>query len=112
MKAAFATCLVAMFISATTLASSVSRGLAGTVVDTQFVPIPSARVVVYSEDDASAAVLRVDANGKFEIQLPIGKYDVMAVARGFAPVSKRIFVNTGISTFAPKLDADIEHGED
>src|SRR5215467_10517687 len=80
------------------------KGLTGTVVDkAESVPIPYALVVAYSEKDGSTTVVHVDAKGKFELDLAPGMYDVMSVARSFAPVSVRVDIDYGrASTFNPK----------
>lgn len=70
--------------------SQTAKNLAGTISDTQSVPIPYARIVVYSEANGITKVVHVDSKGNFELHLTPGMYDVMAAARSFSPVSARI----------------------
>jgi len=108
-----ASALCFTFIANSSSHSQTAQNLVGTISDTQSVPIPYARIVLYSEAEGTATVVRVDANGHFALNLPIGNYyDVMAAARGFAPVSKRLFVTSETNRFDPKLEADSEHSEE
>ena len=90
----------------------ISQGLAGKVVDSYSVPIGNALIVVHSEREQTASVFPVDKAGGFDIELPLGTYDVMATARAFVPASAKVEVISGkVSKFNPKLHADVAHME-
>ena len=91
----------------------ISQGLVGKVVDSYSVPLSDALIVVHPDREQTASVFRTDQAGKFEIELPLGTYDVMATARAFIPVSAKLEVIYGkVSKFNPKLHADVAHMQD
>ena len=90
-----------------------SSSLRGHVSDQTGVPIRNAFIVVYSESGGVQPVLRSNGEGKFEVNLGPGFYDVLVGAVAFSPASKRIEVKTGaVVTIDQTLIPDSEHLQD
>lgn len=92
--------------------SQLHQGLAGIVADKQSVPIRNSRLIVYSESGRITTVFPTD-DGRFALDLAPGTYDVMVTAISFAPVCKRVEIQSGhLAKFAPKMSPDVDHLQD
>jgi hypothetical protein len=73
--------------------------LTGKVVDKgERAPIPKSQVFVHRDGDPSAALLKVDNDGRFQAELLPGFYDVFVASVSFAPFAKRVKVLSGKNT--------------
>ena len=100
--------------SETHVARHSGRGkLIGQVLDAEeSAPIGRAFIILYREEDQGQNLVRVDSQGKFELDLEPGFYDVLAGAVEFVPTCERFAIISGkLSKFEPKLKADAEHLE-
>jgi len=80
--------------------------LAGQVSDAANAPIAKAFVLVHQPEGKKDFIVKV-SNGRFELSLPPGLYDVFVSASGFSPSCKRIKISAGRSAvFNPLLQAD------
>jgi len=69
-------------------------------------PIAKAFVLVHQPEGKKDFIVKV-SNGKFELSLAPGLYDVFVSASGFAPACKRIKISAGQSAgFNPRLQAE------
>jgi hypothetical protein len=69
-------------------------------------PIAKAFVLVHQPEGKKDFIVKV-SNGKFELSLPSGLYDVFVSASGFAPSCKKIKISAGQSAaFNPRLQAE------
>jgi hypothetical protein len=69
-------------------------------------PIAKAFVLVHQPEGKKDFIVKV-SNGKFELSLPPGLYDVFVSASGFAPACKRIKISAGQSAaYNPRLLAE------
>jgi len=74
-------------------------------------PLAGAFVYVHSEFGwGGDNVPKLDKEGKFELSLPAGLYDVFVAAGGFIPTCKVVEVDKGTTVvYSPKLEYDFEH---
>ncbi len=81
--------------------------LTGQVSDaTANAPIVKAFVLVHQPEGKKDFIVKV-SNGKFELSLAPGLYDVFVSASGFAPTCQRIRISAGQSAaFNPRLLAE------
>ena len=69
-------------------------------------PIAKAFVLVHQPEGKKDFIVKV-SNGKFELSLPPGLYDVFVSASGFAPSCEKIRISPGQSAvFNPRLLAE------
>ena len=69
-------------------------------------PIVKAFVLVHQPEGKKDFIVKV-SNGKFELSLAPGLYDVFVSASGFAPTCQRIKISAGQSAaFNPRLLAE------
>ena len=69
-------------------------------------PVAKAFVLVHQPEGKKDFIVKI-SNGKFELSLAPGLYDVFVSASGFAPTCKRIKISAGQSAaFNPRLLAE------
>jgi predicted DNA-binding protein with PD1-like motif len=67
-------------------------GLSVIVVDQTNAVVPGATVVLTSTEDQGAAMFVTDSSGAVQFPVKSGTYALAVKARGFAPVTKRVYV--------------------
>ena len=85
--------------------------LTGTVTDVgEGAQISEAYVTVHSETTSKDVGQKVSSQGRFNVSLRPGYYDVLISAPGFTPACRRVVIKSVTATdFSPKLGADTEH---
>jgi hypothetical protein len=78
--------------------------LSGDVADMANAPIGKAFVLVHQPAGKKDFIVKV-SNGRFELPLPPGRYDVFVSAEGFAPTCKGIRISAGeTASYKPRLE--------
>jgi hypothetical protein len=114
---AVAACLLVGCLSVVPQAARQGQGpggrLEGDVADlAENAPIRYAFVLVHSGLRKEDIRVKVDENGRYDLQLPPGLYDVFVAAEGFAPFCKKVGVFVGrTTTVRARLKPDAEHLE-
>jgi hypothetical protein len=90
---------------AQTAAHSPTGKLSGDVADAAAnAPVAKAFVLVHQPEGKKDFIVKV-SNGKFELALVPGRYDVFVSAEGFSPTCSRIRINAGeTAAYKPRLE--------
>jgi len=115
-------CLILLFSIPCTPAAQ-NGVLHGTVMDSHGVPLPQdlkPRIFIHWDESgmniglksnvgiSQDMSLETDSDGKFEVNLPSGFYDVFVSAFGFSPRCRKIRIHSGESIdFDAKLDVNL-----
>jgi len=85
--------------------------LQGVVADVaENAPIRYAFVLVHSGSRKEDTTAKVDENGRYELRLRPGLYDVFVAAEGFVPSCKKVEIVAGsTTTYKARLKPDAEH---
>jgi hypothetical protein len=82
------------------------------VADAANGPITDAFVLAYSDNGKKDGTAKLAQNGRFEISLEPGLYDVFVTSRAFTPMCKVVEIVRGHTTvLRSRLNADSEHLE-
>jgi hypothetical protein len=96
---------LSLFIFLYTIVASAQTGLRGTVKNTQGEALPFAAVIVKGPAPATRSTGTItNAEGRYEIALAPGKYDVVFQFLGFQTVQKSVTVETGFATLEVTLE--------
>ena len=85
--------------------------LRGDVADAaENAPIRDAFVLVHSGSGKGDVTAKLDDQGRFQLPLTAGTYDIFVSAEGFAPSCKKVEISVGRTTaFKGRLKPDVEH---
>ena len=112
-KMGFSSLVLSLFLCNAALGQarpSIPSGkLAGDVADkTENALISTAFVFVHRPDGKKDVIVKV-SDGRFQLSLPAGLYDVFIAASGFAPSCHKIRISVGrTTTLKPQLERDAE----
>jgi hypothetical protein len=95
----FCLCLFLMSVSGSYAQSNLNQQISGTVTDATGAALPSATVVITSQDTGLTRTVKTNAAGNYVVpELPTGKYRVVGEAAGFSKqVSENNPLNTNVS---------------
>jgi Carboxypeptidase regulatory-like domain len=107
------TCLLVLYITvvAQTRKPDLTGNLRGSVADAaETAPIKCAFVLVHGRSGKRDITVKLDENGKFDLRLAAGLYDIFVAADAFSPTCKKVEITAGHTTaFDIKLQPDNEH---
>ena len=92
--------------------SNESKGrFQGTVFDSAKASISNATIIIRSKRFPNkTTTIKSDKDGKFDVKLPLGYYDVFVTAGGFAPACTEIEVKKDKpSKYQPRLKPSMEN---
>ena len=103
--------LLSLSLHSQTKNNAESSELRGDVADAaEKAPIRGAFVLVHSGSGKGDVTAKLDEQGRFNLPLPPGFYDVFVAAEGFAPSCKKVEISIGhAATFKGRLKPDVAH---